>query len=36
VYDTIADYHIGHPRILPRHFSGLTVEEGGIGAPGHP
>jgi hypothetical protein len=32
VYDTIANYHSGHPRILPRQFSGLTVERGGVGA----
>jgi len=32
VYETIADYHVGHPRILPKQFSGLTVEHGGIGA----
>jgi hypothetical protein len=32
VYDTIADYHTGHPRILPRQFNGLTVEQGGVGA----
>ena len=32
VYDTIANYHTGHPRILPKQFSGLTVERGGIGA----
>ena len=32
VYDTIANYHTGHPRILPKQFSDLTVERGGIGA----
>lgn len=32
VYETIANYHTGHPRILPKQFSGLTVERGGIGA----
>jgi hypothetical protein len=32
VYETIANYHTEHPRILPRQFSGLTVERGGIGA----
>jgi hypothetical protein len=32
VYDTIANYHTGHPRILPKQFSGLAVERGGIGA----
>jgi polyketide cyclase/dehydrase/lipid transport protein len=31
VYDTIANYHSGHPRILPKQFSDLTVEQGGIG-----
>jgi hypothetical protein len=31
VYDTIANYQTGHPRILPKQFSGLTVERGGIG-----
>ena len=32
IYAIIADYRNGHPRILPKQFSGLTVEEGGIGA----
>ena len=32
VYDTIANYQTGHPRILPKQFSGLTVERGGVGA----
>ncbi len=32
VYDLIADYRQGHPRILPRQFSDLTVERGGFGA----
>ena len=32
VYATIADYREGHPRILPKQFSGLTVERGGVGA----
>ena len=32
VYDLLADYHEGHPRILPRPpFISLTVEEGGKG-----
>ena len=31
VYDTIANYRTGHPRILPKEFSGLTVEQGGVG-----
>ena len=33
VYGIIADYHHGHPLILPpRYFRGLAVERGGIGA----
>lgn len=33
VYDTIADYHHGHPQILPKPpFVSLEVEEGGVGA----
>ena len=32
VYDTIANYHSGHPRILPKQFSNMRVEQGGIGA----
>lgn len=33
VYALIADYHNGHPTILPkRYFSDLTVEKGGYGA----
>jgi Polyketide cyclase / dehydrase and lipid transport len=32
VYDTIANYRTGYPRILPKQFSGLTVEQGGVGA----
>lgn len=33
VYAIIADYHHGHPRILPKPaFVSLTVEQGGIGA----
>lgn len=31
VYAVIADYHNGHPRILPKEFSGMMVEKGGIG-----
>lgn len=32
VYATIADYRNGHPNILPsKHFSGLRIEQGGIG-----
>jgi len=32
IYALIADYRNGHPRILPKEFSGLVVEAGGIGA----
>jgi len=32
VYRLIADYRDCHPRILPKHFSSLTVEKGGVGA----
>jgi hypothetical protein len=32
VYAIIADYHEGHPSILPRQFRNLTVEKGGVGA----
>jgi len=33
VYDLLADYRGGHPRVLPpQYFRDLTVEEGGIGA----
>lgn len=32
VYAIIADYHNGHPHILPKQFRNLTVEKGGIGA----
>jgi hypothetical protein len=31
VYSLIANYKDGHPRILPKQFTSLTVEEGGIG-----
>jgi hypothetical protein len=32
VYNLIADYHKGHPRILPpRYFQNLVVESGGFG-----
>jgi hypothetical protein len=32
VYALLADYHDGHPRILPRPpFGALVVEEGGVG-----
>jgi hypothetical protein len=32
VYSLIANYNDGHPRILPKQFSNLTVEQGGVGA----
>ena len=33
VYDMIADYRDGHPRIIPpKYFKSLDVEEGGFGA----
>ncbi len=32
VYALIANYRDGHPRILPRQFSNLVVDEGGVGA----
>ena len=32
VYALIANYHDGHPRIVPKQFSGMVVERGGIGA----
>jgi hypothetical protein len=32
VYAIIADYHNGHPGILPDEFRGLSVERGGVGA----
>ena len=33
VYAILADYHNGHPHILPsQYFSDLQVEQGGIGA----
>ncbi len=32
VYATIADYRQGHPKILPREFYDLQVEQGGYGA----
>jgi hypothetical protein len=33
IYAVIADYHAGHPAILPKaYFSSLTVEKGGQGA----
>jgi len=35
VYAILADYHQGHPQILPKQFNGLTVEQGGTGAGTH-
>src|SRR5215813_13655906 len=32
VYSLIANYRDGHPRILPKQFKNLVVEQGGIGA----
>jgi hypothetical protein len=32
IYSLISNYRDGHPRILPKQFSSLTVEQGGIGA----
>ena len=32
VYSLLANYNEGHPRILPKQFSNLVVEQGGIGA----
>jgi hypothetical protein len=32
VYSLIANYREGHARILPKQFTSLIVEEGGIGA----
>jgi hypothetical protein len=32
VYSIIADYHHGHPSILPKQFRNLIVEKGGVGA----
>jgi len=32
VYATIADYRQGHPKILPKEFYDLQVEQGGYGA----
>lgn len=32
IYKCLADYRRHHPRILPRAFSDLVVEEGGVGA----
>jgi hypothetical protein len=32
VYSLIANYNDAHPRILPRQFTSLVVEQGGVGA----
>jgi Polyketide cyclase / dehydrase and lipid transport len=32
VYSLIANYNDGHQRIMPKQFSNLTVEQGGVGA----
>jgi len=32
IYGIIRDYHHGHPSILPKQFSNMRVEEGGVGA----
>ncbi len=32
VYSLLANYQDGHPRILPKQFNNLIVEQGGIGA----
>lgn len=32
VHSLISNYRDGHPRILPKQFSNLIVEQGGIGA----
>ena len=32
VYALISNYNDGHQRILPRQFSNLTVEQGGVGS----
>lgn len=32
IYGIIADYHVGHPGILPKAFRNLSVEAGGVGA----
>lgn len=32
VYSLIANYRDGHPRILPKEFTDLVVDEGGVGA----
>ena len=32
VYSLISNYKDGHPRILPKQFSSLVVEQGGVGS----
>ena len=32
IYSLISNYNDGHPRILPKQFSSLVVEQGGVGA----
>ena len=32
VYSLIANYRDGHPRIVPKQFSSIVVEQGGVGA----
>jgi hypothetical protein len=32
IYSILADYHEGHPSVLPRQFTSMTVEHGGAGA----
>jgi|SRR5215831_4546679 len=32
IYSLIANYNDGHPRILPKQFTSLVVEQGGVGA----
>jgi hypothetical protein len=32
VYSLIANYNDGHPRIVPKQFSDMVVEQGGVGA----
>ena len=32
VYSLLANYNDGHPRLLPKQFSNLVVEQGGVGA----
>jgi hypothetical protein len=31
VYSLLANYNDGHARIVPKQFTGLTVEQGGVG-----